>query len=361
MQQKGFSSLELTAIINELQSLVPGKIVQIYHQEKKELLFQLHLSGKVKCLLKIVPGKFFCLTEKKEAPLKPSSFCLQLRKYLNNAFIKAIYQKDAERIVVFEIEKEEKYFLIIELFSKGNLILTDKNYLVIGALEQQEWKERSTKIREGYVFPTPGFNWKAITELQLKKILSKSEKKNLATALALEIGLGGLYAEEVCKVSDIDFKKLPKEVKDTEIKQIVKTIKEFLTKIEEPKGYLYEGHMVPFPLVDLKPLLETKTFSEVVDKINPTEIISPYEKKIKTLQKMIAEQEEAVKKHAEKIELNKKKGELIYEKYVPLQKLLEIVKEMKKNKGWREIALELQKEKKIKKVDLKNKTVTIDL
>ncbi len=361
MQKKGFSSLELTAIINELQSLVQGKIVQIYHQEKKELMFQLHLPGKGKCLLKIVPGKFFCLTEKKEAPLRPSGFCLQLRKYLNNAFIKALYQKDAERIVIFELEKEEKYFLILELFSKGNLVLADKNYLVIGALEQQEWKERSTKLKEKYVFPAPGFNWKEITETQLKKILSKSEKKNLATSLALEIGLGGVYAEEVCKVNEIDFKKLPKETSNKETKQIVKTIKDFIKKVEAPQGYLYEDRLAPFPLMGLKPILETKTFSEVVDKINPTETISPYDKKIKILQKMISEQEEAVAKQEERIEHNKKKGELIYEKYVPLQKLLEIVEEMKKNQDWQEIAKELQKEKKIKKIDLKNKTLTIDL
>jgi len=61
------------------------------------------------------------------------------------------------------------------------------------------------------------------------------------------------------------------------------------------------------------------------------------------------------------IELNTKKGELVYEKYQPLSKLLEIVKELRKEKGWNEVAQELKKEKRIKSVDLKNKKVVLDL
>ena len=44
-----------------------------------------------------------------------------------------------------------------------------------------------------------------------------------------------------------------------------------------------------------------------------------------------------------------------------IQKLLDIVKEMRKSKNWSDVAWELKKEKKIVKVDLKNKKVIIDL
>ena len=112
MPKKAISSLELAALVNELQFLVQGKISQIYHQEKKEMLLQLHARGRGKELLKIISGKWLCLTGMKLVPLRPSGFCMQLRKYINNAVIKDIYQKDAERIVVFELEKEKRYSLI---------------------------------------------------------------------------------------------------------------------------------------------------------------------------------------------------------------------------------------------------------
>ena len=41
--------------------------------------------------------------------------------------------------------------------------------------------------------------------------------------------------------------------------------------------------------------------------------------------------------------------------------MLEIVTEMKKSKSWEEVAKELKKEKKIGKIDLKNKSVVLDL
>ncbi|MEW5896537.1 MAG: NFACT family protein [Nanoarchaeota archaeon] len=360
MPKKSISSLELAALVNELQFLNKGKISQIYHREKEELLLQLHVPGAEKRFLKIIPGKYLCLTEKKEAPVKPSGFCMLLRKYLDNAFFKKIYQKDAERIVVFELEKKEKYFLIVELFSKGNIILTDDKYIVIGALESKVWKDRVIKPKEKYIFPAQGVNWKEIIDKELIGILKKSEKKNLATSLATEIGLGGLYAEEVCKVNEINFKKAPKETTNDEAKLIIKTIQYFLKKIEKPQGHIYEEEITPFPLADRKTKKITKTFNEAIDTLKPLEIASPYEKKIKTLEKTISQQEEAINTLQRNIELNSKKGELIYEKYVPLHKLLEIVKEMRKTKEWNEIAEELKKERKIKKIDLKNKSVLID-
>ncbi len=361
MPKKSLASLELAAIINELQFLVKGKVSQIYHQEKKELLFQLHAPGKGKQLLKIVPGKFLCLTDKKEAPLRPSGFCMQLRKHLDNAFIKDLYQKDSERIVVFELEKKGNYFLIIELFSKGNLLLTDEDYKIIATLEWQRWKDRVVKPGEKYLFPAPGTSWKGLSEKELAGILQKSEKKNLATALATEIGLGGLYAEEVCKRAGVDKDQKPGEADGKEVKAIIKEIQGFLKLIGKPVGYFYDEQITPFPLSGEKESKKTKTYNEAINTLNPFEVVSPYERRINTLKKRLQQQERAIKSQEEKIILNAKKGETIYENYSRLQKLLDIVREMKKEKEWGEIAKELKKEKKVKGVDLKEKRVVIEL
>jgi len=359
--KKSIASIELSAIINELQFLVRGKISQIFHQEKKELLLQLHAVGKGKQFLRIIPGKFLNLTEKKDAPLRPTGFCMQLRKYINNSIIRAVYQKDAERIVVFELEKERKYYFIMELFSKGNIILTDEKYQIISVLEWQIWKDRTVKPKEKYLFPTSDINWKQLNEKKLKEILSKSEKKSLAVCLATEIGLGGLYSEEICKRSNLDKKSLPNEVSDKEIKLIIKTIKEFLKLIEKPVGYIYEENITPFTLIDQKEEKKVKTYNEAINTLNPFIRISPYEQKIKSIEKIIANQEGAIKKLQGKIELNKQKGELIYEKYQPIQKMLDIVSELKKTKEWKDISKELKKEKKIKSVNLKQKKVLVEL
>ncbi len=360
MPKKSLSSLELAAIVNELQFIVKGKISKIYNPEG-ELFLQLYVPSKGKQLLKIIPGKIICLTTQKESVLQPSSLCLQLRKRLDNAIIHKFYQKDSERILIFELEKEQKYNLIIEMFSKGNVILTDEKYHTIAVWEQQAWKDRLVKVKEKYVFPAPAVNWKELSEKELFGILKKSEKKNLATSLATEVGLGGLYSEEICKLAGIDKDQNPKEVAESEIKKIVKGLQEFLKLVAQPSGYIYEEEVTPFPLSGITAKKTTPTYSEALDTINPFVKKSPYEKKIASLERMIQDQEESIKQLEEKILLNKAKGEKIYEQYTPLQKLLVIVKELKKNKDWKDIAVELKKEKKIKSIDLKNKKITIDL
>lgn len=360
MPKKSLSSLELTAIVNELQFLVRGKITQTYHQEN-EFIFQLHLPAKGKVLLKIVPGKYLCLTEKKDVPLKPSSFCMQLRKYLDNIQIKKIEQKGSERIVIFELEKNEKYYLIVELFSSGNLILTDEQNNIIAALMQREWKNRRIKVREKYVFPEAGADWKSISEKELIDLFKKSEKKNLATSLATDLGLGGLYAEEVCALAEVDKSKLPKDTTEKEIKSIRKIIKELLDLVEKPAGYIYEEQITPFPLTNRKELKKINTYNLAIDTLNPFKIVSPYQQKIKSLERMILTQEAAMVEQEEKISLNQRKGEIIYENYTALHKLLDFVKEQRKlGKEWKEIETELKKLKKIKKVDLVNKRVVVE-
>ncbi|MDO8511151.1 MAG: NFACT family protein [Nanoarchaeota archaeon] len=361
MAKKSISSLELAALVNELQFLVNGKVSQIYHPESKVLLLQLHAPGRGKQLLKIISGKWLCLTQQKESALKPSGFCMQLRKYIDNAIIKNLYQQGSERVVIFELEKMERYFLIIELFSKGNIILTDAKNVIITALENQEWKDRTIKPKEKYVFPPLEINWKELSVKKLQEILKKSEKRNLATSLATEVGLGGLYAEEACRQAGIDLHKLPVEVTPKEAELLVKTMKNFQMAIATPKGYIYEEEVAPFPLLEKKLLKETETYNEAIDSLKLSEKPSPYQNKIKTLQRTIAEQEEAIKNQEEKIVIGSQKGELIYERYTALQKLKEIVEELKKSKSWAEIAKELKKEKKISKINLEKKIITVDL
>ncbi len=361
MPKKSLSSLELTALVNELQFLKRATISQIYHQNKVEVLIQFHVSGQGKALLKIVSGKLVCLTTQKDPQTTPTSFCMFLRKHLDHAYLKNIYQKDAERILVLELEKKEKFFLIIELFSKGNVVLTTPTFEIIGLLQEQEWKDRSVRSKEIYKFPNPGPNWKDVTYENYSNLLKKSNKRNLATALATDLGFGGVYAEELCRRAHIDKEKIPCDLQKKEIEKIVAALEEMLTLIKKPQGFFYEEDIAPFPLTDRTCVKVVETYNEAINTINPFPKISPYEKKIQALERTVADQESSMVEYEERILQNKQKGEAIYEHYGPLKKLLEIVTELKKEKTWTEIEKELHKEKKIKEINLKTKKITISL
>ena len=356
--KKSIASLELAALTSELQLLVESKISQIY-QVDDEFFFQLHKGEKK--ILRIVPGKIINLNQEKKSSLRPAGFCLQLRKYLNNAFIRKITQKGSERILILEIEKQEKYQLIIELFAPGNLILVDKTNIILAAYHQQKFKDRFIRPKEKYVAPPATLNWKELTEVKLNKIIQESTRKNLAATLAIELGLGGLYAEEICKLSQVDKDKQSTETSKEEVKLLLKNLNNVLDQIKNPQGFIYAEQITPFHLQDLEPLQKTPTYSEALETIKLNIKTSPYEKKIISQKKIIEEQEKSVKKQEKSIDRNNHKADLIYQKYQPLNKLLNIIQELKKTKEWTEIKKALQKEKKIKQINLKEKKIVVDL
>ncbi len=374
IKKKNISSFELAALEKELQFLVDGKISQIYHPNKKEIVFQVYARGKGKLLLRIIPGKFLNIVDKKETVLRPSGYCMQLRKYLNNSYIKLVYQKDSERILIIVLEnaikisdnekKIVRYNLVIEFFSKGNLLITDEDWKIIGTLSSQRWESRTIKNREQYQFPPSGFDWKNLKIKQVEEIVKSSEKKNLATCLATELSLGGVVAEEVCKLKNIDYKKLPSEIKSKEIKEVCKSIKEILGLVdnEKTKAYLFDdGSSFPLKLFNRNVKQEFENYNLLLSLVNPFEKISPYQQKINAMNKIISQQEGSIKEIERSIIINTSKGDKIYSDYSKIQKLLEIVKELKKEKGWNEVKTVLEKEKKIVKVDLKNKKVLLNL
>ncbi len=121
---KEMNALELHYLLSELKVLVGGKIDQIYQPEKKELLFSFHIPSVGKKILRVKVPNFLYLTEFKGGmPETPADYCIFLRRRLENARLREISQKGFERVVEFSFEKaESKFYLIIELFSKGNAL-----------------------------------------------------------------------------------------------------------------------------------------------------------------------------------------------------------------------------------------------
>ena len=117
-------AIEISAVVKELQFLAGSKLSKIYEPDKNEIVLAFHTPGEGRSLLRIVSGVCMYLSgKKKKSPLKPYSFCLFLRKRLQNSVLKSVEQKRFERIVEFKFStKDKEYLLIVELFSKGNIV-----------------------------------------------------------------------------------------------------------------------------------------------------------------------------------------------------------------------------------------------
>lgn len=360
------SCVDLYYLVKELLFLVGAKVDKIYHPKKDELIFQFHVAGKGKIMLRTTVGKFIFLTEYKEQFEEPSGFCMYLRKILSNARLRDFLQVGSERIVKLFFEaKNKKFYVYIELFGKGNLIVTDEKNIIINALEQKKWSDREIKKDMLYEYPKKRYNIFEIEKNEFLELITSD--REISYILAKEIGVGGLYAEEICIRAGIDKKKT--NLNQEEKNKIYNEFKKLLNKKIEA-NIIYKDNAIyevlPFRFEIFKDLKskEFNSFNEAFDffyKENKEEFKSKHQSVIDKTNKIIIEQKKQLKLWSAELEEQKRIGELIYENYQTIEKVLTELKKAKERYSLEEIKNKLKSHPLIKEVDTKNKKITISI
>lgn len=172
-----FDGLDCAAITAQIRSNFLGsKVANIYDGKSSSnsnatnntstyLLKLVQPVTNSKHFLLIESGIRFHLTEtktKSNVGLMPSPFVMKLRKCLNNRRLELITQLgNMDRVVDlrFGSGTEGSFHLIIELYAKGNLILTKHDYEIVALLRSHEYsseKEKANgevKVAVGQVYP----------------------------------------------------------------------------------------------------------------------------------------------------------------------------------------------------------------
>ncbi|MBW2993685.1 NFACT family protein [Candidatus Woesearchaeota archaeon] len=334
---KQLTALDLHYLLKELQEFIGGKVDQIYSPSKKELVLQFHIPGIGKRILIVrVPGLIWVSDTKPQSD-KLSDFCKTLRKHLGNSRLRKIKQIGFERIIEFIFEKKEMYSLIFEMFSKGNILLV-KNKKIIAAVEYQKWAGRTLRPREEYNWPKKEYNFLELKLNDLKNLFLETKKESAVKSLAIELGLGGNYAEDVCSIAGVDKNKKPDTLNASEIKKLFGTFS------------------------DLK---KKKVGRVILSRFMPEKEMSPgerkYLKKVEEIGRIISEQKQKIKGLENSEKENKKKAELLYEKYNLVKEIIAQIKKARKKYSWKEIKDKLKAHKLIKEINEKEKTIVLEL
>lgn len=136
-----FDGSVVACLTNEFNNeLLGGKIAKIAQPEKNELLLTIKKDGNMKRLLISADASLpiIYITDKNQiAPLSAPSFCMLLRKYIQNGQIVSISQPSFERIINFEIEHYNEMgdlcrkILTVELMGKhSNIIFREGNKIL---------------------------------------------------------------------------------------------------------------------------------------------------------------------------------------------------------------------------------------
>ena len=352
--KKELSAIELYHLMPELKQAEGQRIAKIFMPGKKDFVFRLKNTN----LRVILPGFIYLAEATPKNPDQPPNLCMQLRKHLQGGIIRSIRQIETERVIEIEIStRSTTYMLFIEIFGKGNLILTQDD-VIISALTYRRWSDRAILKGESYVAPRPDHSFLKISE----KDMQDAPDTPLAKWLAIEFGLGGTYAQEVC-LQGGQPQDIPAARSDSG--RVVAAVNALVHAELSPR-IVSKGDdvldIVPFPLklYAEEAQQEKESFSSAIDEAFGTRMLEQHEeqrlsghgKKLQEIKKVLQQQQEQQTQLEQDREKFSQQGDFLYAHYQAIKDLLETVRSDPEG---------AKEHPQVASIDRKNKRVTVDV
>ena len=289
-----------------------------------------------------------------------------LRKYLKGAIVSDVHQHHFDRIIEIEFQKEHKYKLIIELFSKGNIILLDEEGQIILPLKRKLWENRKISSKEEYKYPPErGINPLKVKKEDITELFTNSDTDIIRTLA--KSGFGGLYAEEIVLRAKVPKKKQAAEVEENELNSIYQAMIQVFNPLKTEE---FNPQIVTNNKNDVLPLslqiyneYQKKSFpsyNEAADEFYSSIVgediknvqESIWEAEVGKYEKRLRIQRETLDKFEKTVKESKIKGDLLYSNYQKIQKILDIINDARERYSWLEIIKIIKNAKKNKTDEL---------
>ncbi len=352
-RQKQLTGFEIHRLIEENQSIIGARVDKIF-QNNNRLMIRVRQKSEETAnkssIIFTIPSYFLIKGDYQRFNDELSNFGSILRKRLNNSILKGIKQVGFDRIIILEFSGREEYRLIIELFDKGALILTNSEGTIINSSSKENAK-RNFRIGEKYELPNNTIK-NPLTYEFCQDVLKK--KKEIVKILASDFGLGRIYAEELCSRARIDKLKIINPAECSVIRDKLKGLNDekeniIIFKNKEPM----ECSCVDIHLPNIEKE-EFDNFSEALSKFYYLKEKEQDKKKVKKSKEevIIEQQTKQLERLRSEIEENRRKGEKIYEHYNEIKEIIKKVNEMIHSK-----ADNKEKKRKIKSIKMNNLSV----
>ncbi len=231
----------VAALCAELNNeILEGRIIKIAQPEKEELLLTIKKEGAQKRLLiSANPSLPICYltNQNKTAPLNAPSFCMLLRKHIQNGKIIKISQPSLERIIDIEIEHFNemgdlcKKILTIELMGKhSNIIFRDEDKILDSIKHVNALVSSVREVLPGRNYFVPFENEK-LNPLSFNTYSEKIEFDNIALSKffsAKFTGISTILAQEICAKADIDSDRSASTLDKDEISRLMTTFEKYM-------------------------------------------------------------------------------------------------------------------------------------
>lgn len=200
------------------KELLGSKIYRVYMPNPHAVLLLLRRTGDTGSLLADMNGgspALYIPVKLPENPETPPSFCMLLRKHLEEGRITKIYQSDLDRVITLEIDmlgqagKIITKKLIFELTGKNSNVILVQDNMIIGCLKHVGAAQSSYRCvlpGKEYIAPPPQSGLNILTEKpeHIVQAANNLPSANFAKALvAATTGIGKATAAELLTAADI--------------------------------------------------------------------------------------------------------------------------------------------------------------
>eukprot|EP01134_Creolimax_fragrantissima_P004497 CFRG4497T1 len=341
-----YGSLDLAAAVSELQKYQGLRISNIYDVDAKTYLFKMQQSDR-KGVILLESGVRIHSTEYEWPKSQmPSNFSMKMRKHLRSKRLESIKQLGVDRVIDMEFGYGEAcYHLLVEFYSKGNIVLTNHEYEILNILRPRTHRETSElhadgkdatengdvriAVGEKYPFQLTKQEFDTLSDESLRQRLSEATTVNLKKALAGFIDFSPPVAEHCLreaginvqrKVVDFDLNEGSADVESILIAlQRARTISTSMSDFKgyiiqrqeggkkgvetenEPQLFYDEFHPILYAQHTTRPYVEYPTFNQAVD-----EFFS--KKESQKLDQQAFQQERSVMKKLENLQLHHKQA-----------------------------------------------------
>ena len=179
------TSLDLKAALDELRTCAVGMRLQNIYDITPKVFLLKFAAGERKVLLLVEVGiRLHLTTYARDKPKIPSQFTLKLRKHVRSWRLDAVDQIGVDRVVDMKFGSgETSYHFIIEMYGKGNFILTDQHYIIMMLLRTHKDEDVKVAVKETYLMQ-PSVMVKVPAGVVLQKLNDSAETDTLRTVLS---------------------------------------------------------------------------------------------------------------------------------------------------------------------------------
>ncbi|XP_060573398.1 LOW QUALITY PROTEIN: ribosome quality control complex subunit NEMF-like [Ruditapes philippinarum] len=168
-----FSTIDITAVIRELLRFVSMRVMNVYDVDNKTYLIRLGKPDD-KAMILMESGIRLHSTEF-EWPKNPapSGFSMKMRKHLKGRRLESVEQLGVDRIVDLTFGSgEAAYHVILELYDRGNIVLTDYEYTILNILRPRTDQSQDVRFAVRETYPLEGAKQHELpTEEKLREII----------------------------------------------------------------------------------------------------------------------------------------------------------------------------------------------